>query len=334
MARTEHRNNPNRGRGSLRSGRGGKARPQPREVSISKAMSLLLRHRAGQEGLKLDESGWASLADLFLIPRVRSLTPSLPEIIRIVAADAKGRFELSPAPPPLDNLPPELTASEFRIRATQGHSIKLEAEKLGLERVGVEMVGLPETVVHATFYSAWELVLKAGGLSPMGRAHVHCAVVEEAGRIEVLKEGRGEKTVDEEVEGVSERAESVPTVKIPALPKSGIRPDAPLHVHISLRRSLATGLPWYRSQNGVWLSPGDGEDGRGVVGVECWERVVDVGKKKKDGEGKVLWQWGGGERREDVVGDIREKVGRMDGQGHKGPRKGVKVHVEGELEAV
>lgn len=44
-----------------RRGRGGN---QSREVSISKALSLLLRHAAEKEGLKLDSQGYANMADV------------------------------------------------------------------------------------------------------------------------------------------------------------------------------------------------------------------------------------------------------------------------------
>jgi 2'-phosphotransferase len=46
-----------------RRGRGGKGN-QSREVTISKALSLLLRHAAEKEGLKMDSQGYANVADV------------------------------------------------------------------------------------------------------------------------------------------------------------------------------------------------------------------------------------------------------------------------------
>ena len=50
-------------RGGGGGSRGGRV-PLPREVTISKAMSFVLRHGAEKEGLKLDENGYANVADL------------------------------------------------------------------------------------------------------------------------------------------------------------------------------------------------------------------------------------------------------------------------------
>lgn len=49
-----------RGGGSSRGGRP----PQSREMTVSKAMSFVLRHGAEAEGLKLDENGYANVAEL------------------------------------------------------------------------------------------------------------------------------------------------------------------------------------------------------------------------------------------------------------------------------
>lgn len=48
-------------------GRGGRGRPSgpvPRDVSVSKKLSWLLRHGAEKEGLVLGEGGYAALADV------------------------------------------------------------------------------------------------------------------------------------------------------------------------------------------------------------------------------------------------------------------------------
>ena len=46
-------------------GKGGKHRqPQSREVTVSKALSFLLRHGAKDEGVQLDEGGWANVRDV------------------------------------------------------------------------------------------------------------------------------------------------------------------------------------------------------------------------------------------------------------------------------
>lgn len=48
-----------------RRGRGqGQGQSQPREMQISKALSLLLRHAAEKEGLKMNAQGYANVADV------------------------------------------------------------------------------------------------------------------------------------------------------------------------------------------------------------------------------------------------------------------------------
>lgn len=53
---------------SQRKGQGqgkGKGRPSPsRDVSVSKALSLLLRHAAQKEGLEMNAQGYANVADV------------------------------------------------------------------------------------------------------------------------------------------------------------------------------------------------------------------------------------------------------------------------------
>ena len=46
------------------SSRGGGRPPPSREMTISKAMSFVLRHGAEREGLKLDKDGYANVAEL------------------------------------------------------------------------------------------------------------------------------------------------------------------------------------------------------------------------------------------------------------------------------
>lgn len=53
-----------RGNGPRGRGGGPGSDPQSRETTISKAASYVLRHGAGKEGVRLDENGYANVADL------------------------------------------------------------------------------------------------------------------------------------------------------------------------------------------------------------------------------------------------------------------------------
>lgn len=52
------------GRGSGSRGSGAQGSAEERETKISKAMSYVLRHGAEKEGVRLDENGYANVAEL------------------------------------------------------------------------------------------------------------------------------------------------------------------------------------------------------------------------------------------------------------------------------
>jgi 2'-phosphotransferase len=84
---------------------------------------------------------------------------------------------------------------------------------------------------------------------------------------------------------------------------SGMRRDAQILIFVDLRKSLQQqeSMKWWRSENGVILTEGEGEDG--AVPVELWRMVVEV----KAGLG-VLWDSEGG-------GNVRELPDRLKGLG-------------------
>lgn len=66
---TQHDRGAHGGRGAP-SGRGGgqktgaKRPPKTRDEMISRSLSLLLRHKAEEEGVRLDDGGWAVVTDV------------------------------------------------------------------------------------------------------------------------------------------------------------------------------------------------------------------------------------------------------------------------------
>lgn len=76
-------------------------------MRLSKALSYVLRHGAVAEGLPMGPDGFVPLGALLRLRRFAAVSER--DVRRVVAADPKGRFELSPDPP--------------RIRANQGHSL-------------------------------------------------------------------------------------------------------------------------------------------------------------------------------------------------------------------
>lgn len=63
MAQRSAHNGGDRG-GKRDRKRGGGKPPPSREVAVSRNLSYLLRHNAVNEGISLDEGGWANVADV------------------------------------------------------------------------------------------------------------------------------------------------------------------------------------------------------------------------------------------------------------------------------
>lgn len=107
------------------------------------------------------------------------------------------------------------------IRANQGHSLQVpELELTPLETPQA----LPQKLVHGTFWQHWPSILLEG-LSCQGRMHIHLA---------------------------------------PGLPGdlgviSGMRPNCEVAVFIDGPRALADGIAFFRSANGVILTPGNAD---------------------------------------------------------------------------
>ncbi|KAF5915774.1 hypothetical protein HPG69_013724 [Diceros bicornis minor] len=107
------------------------------------------------------------------------------------------------------------------IRANQGHS--LQVPELELTPLDTPQA-LPLRLVHGTFWQHWPSILLKG-LSCRGRTHIHLA---------------------------------------PGLPGdpgviSGIRPNCDVAVFINGPLALADGIPFFRSTNGVILTPGNAD---------------------------------------------------------------------------
>ncbi|MBN3313932.1 TRPT1 phosphotransferase, partial [Atractosteus spatula] len=110
----------------------------------------------------------------------------------------------------------------LEIRANQGHSVQVDDLELIPVVPGSDNV--PSCAVHGTYLRHWESI-RTRGLSRMSRTHIH------------LSPGLpGE-------EGVV----------------SGMRGDCSLAIFIDVSRALQDGIPFFWSDNGVILTPGDSE---------------------------------------------------------------------------
>ena len=130
-----------------------------RNVKISKFLSLVLRHKPEEIGLKLDDAGWVSIAELMAACRDNGFEFSLEELHGVVANNDKKRFSFS--------------EDGLSIRANQGHSVEVE--------LGYEPAAPPETLFHGTAERFLDSIRKQG-LMKGQRHHVHLSADTETAR--------------------------------------------------------------------------------------------------------------------------------------------------------
>jgi putative RNA 2'-phosphotransferase len=130
-----------------------------RRLRLSKFLSLILRHRPEQVGLTLDGQGRVAVAALVDALRANGWEDlQEAEIAAVVRQDPR-RFEIE----------------EGLIRARYGHSVTLEQPGSAARP--------PEWLYYAVADAELEAV-RAGGLRPEGRRHVHlCQTPSEASRL-------------------------------------------------------------------------------------------------------------------------------------------------------
>lgn len=119
-------------------------------TSISKFISLVLRHEPERIGLTLDPAGWASVDDLLAKAAAAGRAFSRDCLHEIVATSDKQRFALS--------------EDGLSIRANQGHSVEIE--------LGIPAVAPPDVLYHGTATRFTDSILRSG-LDRRARHHVH-----------------------------------------------------------------------------------------------------------------------------------------------------------------
>lgn len=119
-------------------------------VSISKFLSLILRHKPETVGLTLDSAGWVSVPELLAACAAHGQPLTLADLLVIVQTSDKQRFALN--------------EDQTRIRANQGHSIEVE--------LGYQAQTPPAVLYHGTADRFVDSI-KTSGLIKGKRHHVH-----------------------------------------------------------------------------------------------------------------------------------------------------------------
>lgn len=123
---------------------------EKQQKTISKFLSLILRHSPETIGLRLDENGWTDVATLLQKLNEHGHAVTREELETVVADNDKQRFAFN--------------EDHSRIRASQGHSVQVQLELAPQEP--------PELLYHGTVDKFMQSIQEQG-LLKMSRQHVH-----------------------------------------------------------------------------------------------------------------------------------------------------------------
>jgi putative RNA 2'-phosphotransferase len=135
-------------------------------TSLSKVLSLVLRHDPGAIGIALDAAGWTDVEALLEACGAHGRPLSREALEEVVATSPKRRFALSD--------------DGTRIRASQGHSVEVE--------LGYAPASPPPQLFHGTVAQALDSI-RAQGLVRGERHHVHLSADEATARVVGARRG-------------------------------------------------------------------------------------------------------------------------------------------------
>ena len=186
----------------------------------ARSITYLLRHGAKKEKVPIREDGFVSINDILSWKKVSGIT--VEEIREIVAECPKRRFLLVEEP------------EGIFLRANQGHTLEVEVEMKEIVDASLYPV-----VCHGTYFRSWDLI-KAGGLSRMGRKHIHFS-----------SKDFNDRTII-----------------------SGMRRTSEILIYIDLPTAINDGFKFFISDNEVVLTPGNEA---GFLPTKYFSRVINAG---------------------------------------------------------
>jgi putative RNA 2'-phosphotransferase len=136
-------------------------------ISISKFLSLVLRHKPQTFGITLDSEGWVDVGDLLTACERHGHRITRPQLDETVATNDKKRFAFS--------------ADGRHIRATQGHSIPVD--------LGLVPQEPQELLYHGTVGDFLDSIRRTG-LQRGQRHHVHLSCDENTASMIGQRRGR------------------------------------------------------------------------------------------------------------------------------------------------
>lgn len=137
------------------------------DTEISKYMALLLRHKPESAGLVLDEHGWADVTEFLACIAENKEPISFDRLCEIVKNDNKQRYSFN--------------EDKSKIRANQGHSIKVDVE--------LKTAIPPEYLYHGTA-ERFTQSIDEQGLLRKSRLYVHLSKDTETARKVGIRHGK------------------------------------------------------------------------------------------------------------------------------------------------
>lgn len=123
---------------------------EQQKKSVSKFLSLILRHQPEVIGITLDENGWTDVDELIAKMNANGHRISFDQLEEVVETNDKQRFAFSD--------------DYNKIRASQGHSVNIS--------LGLDPQEPPEYLYHGTVARFLNSIRKEG-LQRMSRQHLH-----------------------------------------------------------------------------------------------------------------------------------------------------------------
>ena len=131
------------------------------DMKASRFISLVLRHKPQEIGLELDKYGYINTIDLINGMNSKGYDVDISDIERIVAEDDKQRYSFN--------------ADKTKIRANQGHSIKVNLE--------LQTIKPPDILYHGTSKRVFNSIV-INGIDKQARQYVHLSTdIETASKV-------------------------------------------------------------------------------------------------------------------------------------------------------
>jgi 2'-phosphotransferase len=140
---------------------------QSHKILLSRELTSLLRHQAPKKGIDYDRYGGIPIDTIVSLKDFTKYNIASNHIRYIVSSCPKKRFAIYSDDEGIE-----------RVCATQGHSYKVQlfGSKLITESTLQKLHINPHTIVHGTYNETLPSILESGGLSKMGRTHIHFAI--------------------------------------------------------------------------------------------------------------------------------------------------------------